>query len=80
MDKEKRLKNKKIKTSNQTSEIKNILVSEQGLEPLTNELIEKLVSTKGISRKDLINLQKGGAQYSKSRNSFFFPPEIEWFD
>lgn len=80
MGKGKRLKKLKDKTQNQTEEIKNIIVSGQGLEPLTNELIEKLVSTKAIPRKDLIELQKKGAQYSITRNSFFFPPGMEWVD
>ena len=80
MGKGKRSKNQKAKTPSRIEEIKNILMSGQGLEPLTNELIEKLVSTQGMPRKDLIELQKGGAQYSTKRNSFFFPTEIEGFD
>ncbi|MCP4722466.1 MAG: hypothetical protein GY860_23650 [Desulfobacteraceae bacterium] len=52
MGKGKRLKKQKDKTPNHTEEIKNIIVSSQGLEPLTNELIEKLVSTQGMPRKD----------------------------
>jgi hypothetical protein len=75
MGKGKRLKKLKDKTQNQTEEIKNIIVSGQDLVPLTNELIEKLVSTKAIPRKDLIELQKKGAQYSINRNSFFLPQE-----
>ncbi len=80
MGKGKRLKKQKNITPRQTEKIKNILASGQGLEPLTNELIEKLVSTQGLPLKDLIELQKGGAQYSTTRNSFFFPTEIEGFD
>jgi hypothetical protein len=80
MGKGKRLKNQKAKTPKQTEEIENIIVSGQGLEPLTNELIEKLVHSQAKPWKDLIELQKGGAQYSTKRNSFFFPPEIESFD
>ena len=80
MGKGKRLKNQKTKTPKQAEEIKNIIVSGQGLEPLTNELIEKLVHTQAMPRKDLIELQKEGAQYSITRNSFFYPTEFEGFD
>jgi len=62
-------KSKKLKLQNRFEEIENIIVSGQGLVPLTDELIEKLVSKIGIPRQDLIKLQKGGAQYSPLRNS-----------
>ncbi|CCK81558.1 uncharacterized protein TOL2_C34010 [Desulfobacula toluolica Tol2] len=43
--------------------------------PLTDELIEHLVKEKGMNREELIYMQKEGAKYSVSRNSFIFPPE-----
>lgn len=76
MGKGKRIKKQKAKSQNK----KRNSLFDNGLEPITNELIEKLNEEKGIPIKDLKALQKDGAEYSSFRNSFFFPTELEWFD
>ena len=43
--------------------------------PLTDELITRLVKEKGMDKEDLLYMQKEGAQYSITRDSFIFPPE-----
>jgi len=51
----------------------------EGLEPLTNELIDELVRVQKMPKKDLLKFQKQGAQYSRPRNSIVFPLVYEGF-
>ena len=76
MDKRKELKMQQLNVNDQFKEIENILLHGHGLEPITNDLIKKLIKEKGIPKRDLKNLQKQGAKYSVTRNSFFFPSEL----
>ncbi|MCP4054480.1 MAG: hypothetical protein GY739_15765 [Mesoflavibacter sp.] len=60
--------------------IKKTELFDNGLESITDELIEKLNKEKGMPIKDLKEFQKQGAKYSAFRNSFFFPPKLELFE
>ncbi len=73
MGKGKRLK---LKRKQEAESVSKIMITGQGLEPLTDELIERLSKEKGMPIADLKDLQKDGYQYSPSRGSFFAPPEI----
>lgn len=47
--------------------------SEGDLLPLTDDLIQKLVSEKKIPKDDLVQMANQGFLYSTSRNSFILP-------
>lgn len=76
MGKGKRIKKQKAKTKIK----KRTSLFDNGLEPITDELIEKLNKEKGMPINDLKQFQKEGAKYSTFRGSFFFPPKLEWYN
>ncbi|CCK81143.1 hypothetical protein [Desulfobacula toluolica] len=84
MGKAKRLKSlrkqKESKQNRMTQEQAEKMLYGHELVPLTDPLIKKLVQEQGMPEKDLKDLQAQGAKYSPERNSFFFPPEMEWYD
>lgn len=51
----------------------------EGLEPLTDDLINELVEIQRMPKKDLFEFRKKGAQYSRPRNSIVFPLVYEGF-
>ena len=51
----------------------------EGLEPLTDDLINELVEIQRMPKKDLLEFRKKGAQYSRPRNSIVFPLVYEGF-
>lgn len=69
-----------MKKRNNTEELTRIMLHSDGLEPITDSLIKKLIKEKRMKRKDLEFFRDEGAKYSVSRSSFFFPPEINGFD
>jgi hypothetical protein len=47
----------------------------EGLEPITDELINELVK-KGWSGEDLKRQRNKGGKYSRTRNSIIYPPDF----
>nr|WP_319393145.1 hypothetical protein [uncultured Desulfobacter sp.] len=76
MGKAKRLK--QLKKEREIKKMAQMGGKNDGLKPLTDDLIEKLAKEKGIPIKDLKKLQRDGAKYSENKGSFFFPPEINF--
>jgi hypothetical protein len=52
-----------------------IMLTREGLEPITDELIEELKS-ETLPKSALLQLQAEGYEYCKARHSFFGPPEV----
>ena len=61
-----------------TPELRQIFQQEDSV-PLTDELIQELVTTQGIPEKDLIAMREQGLLYCRPRNSFVGTPEIETY-
>ena len=64
-------------TDDSTNDFADIFLGQNQV-PLTDELIDRLVKGKDMNRDELKYMQKEGAQYSISRNSFIFPTKTNF--
>jgi len=67
----------KDQSDGSTNNFADIFLSQNQV-PITDELIDRLVKEKGMNRDELKYMQKEGAQYSISKDSFIFPPETNF--
>ena len=77
MGKGKRLKMERKMKAGALKKTSESIFNGPELEPLTDKLISELHKTQDIPLKDLKDLQKSGAKFVRSTNSFRFPPEID---